>query len=159
HRPPGRRPRAGRPAPPRPARRRPRGRLVTDAEVVTAPEPGAEALPSRRVDGPVRSLRARAVGAGIVVATFVAVVVSMVRNGAGLTGAMRVRTWQLSDTALLADDPIGTTWYLQVQPPLYDLFVGSVLRWSPFPVIGTLYVLYLAAVLAIGLLVWDLLVR
>lgn len=132
---------------------------MTDAEVVTAPEPGAEALPSRRVGGPVRSLREQAVGAGIVVATFVAVVVSMVRNGAVLTEAMLVRTWQLSDTALLADDPIGTTWYLHVQPPLYDLFVGSVLRWSPFPVIGTLYVLYLAAVLAIGLLVWDLLVR
>lgn len=108
---------------------------------------------------PGRSRRVRVIGGGLVVATFVAVVVSMVCNGAVLTEPMLMRTWQLSDTTLLADDPIGTTWYRHVQPPLYDLFVGSVLRWSPFPPIGTLFVLYLAAVLAIGLLVWDLLCR
>ncbi|MBX3315079.1 MAG: hypothetical protein KF906_12255 [Actinobacteria bacterium] len=102
---------------------------------------------------------ARVLGAGIVVATFIAVVWSLLRNGAVLTTPMLGRTWQLQDTTLLARDPVGTTWYLHVQPPLYNLAVGSVLAWSPFPPIGTLYVLYLAALLAIGLLIWDLLTR
>ncbi|MCB0976313.1 MAG: hypothetical protein KDB02_02530 [Acidimicrobiales bacterium] len=83
----------------------------------------------------------------------------MVRNGGVLTSEMFERTWQLADTKLLAEDPIGTVWYLHVQPPLYNLGVGVLLRWSPFPVIGTLYVLYMAMLLLTGLVLWDLLVR
>ena len=41
--------------------------------------------------------------------------------------------WQLIPVETLRADPIGSTWYLHIQPPLWNLTVGSILRWSPLP--------------------------
>jgi hypothetical protein len=39
--------------------------------------------------------------------------------------------WQLIPTETLRADPLGSVWYLHIQPPLWNLIVGSVLAWSP----------------------------
>ncbi|WCO65757.1 sigma-70 family RNA polymerase sigma factor [Iamia majanohamensis] len=81
---------------------------------------------------------------------------SMLRNGATLDRRALAVSWQLVDLGVLRADPLGSTWYLHTQPPLYNLFVGSVLRWSPTPPIGTLFVLYFACLIVTGLLLVSL---
>lgn len=105
------------------------------------------------------SRRDRALGFGLVLVVFAAVVASMVTNGAILTRGNLQVTWQIDDLDHLTAHPVASTWYRHVQPPLYNLTIGAILRWSPFPPIGTIYVLYLAALLGIGLLLADLLMR
>ena len=56
---------------------------------------------------------------------------------------------QLVDPDLLQDRLVESTWYLHSQPPLYNLVVGSVLRWSPLPDATSLHLLYLAVGLAL----------
>lgn len=103
--------------------------------------------------------RDRLIGYGIVVAGFVAIVVSLKLNHAGLHESEISSSWQLDSVDNLMANPFTSTWYRHVQPPLYNLYIGSVLRWSPFPPIGTIYVLSLATLLAAGLLLSDLLMR
>lgn len=61
--------------------------------------------------------------------------------------------WQMLPTKVLVDHPFRSTWYLHIQPPWWNLFVGLVLRVSPFPDAITLQVVI--AVLG-GALVWVL---
>lgn len=109
-----------------------------------------------RSDGPGWSPRARAGGAATVVAGVAAIAAGMLHRGAGLDRSALAVSWQLVDVGVLRDDPLGSTWYLHTQPPLYNLVVGSVLRWSPTPPIGTLFALYVACLLATGLLLLSL---
>lgn len=103
--------------------------------------------------------RDRLIGFGIVVAGFVAVVISLRLNHAGLHASEFAGNWQLDSAKNLEANPFTSTWYRHVQPPLYNLYVGSMLRWSPFPPIGTIYVLSLATLLGASLLLCDLLQR
>lgn len=41
--------------------------------------------------------------------------------------------WQMLPWDRLRDDPVGSVWYLHIQPPLWNLLMGSIARWSPFP--------------------------
>jgi hypothetical protein len=41
--------------------------------------------------------------------------------------------WQLVPTETLRSDPLGSVWYLHIQPPIWNLIVGGVLAWSPLP--------------------------
>lgn len=41
--------------------------------------------------------------------------------------------WQLIPYEVLRDDPFGSTWRLHIQPPLWNLVVGVIGRWSPLP--------------------------
>jgi hypothetical protein len=41
--------------------------------------------------------------------------------------------WQLIPTETLHADPLGSVWYLHIQPPLWNLIVGCVIAWSPIP--------------------------
>ncbi|MEO6989864.1 MAG: hypothetical protein ABI239_14600 [Aquihabitans sp.] len=105
------------------------------------------------------SRRDRLLGYGIVVAGFVAVVVSLRLNHAGLHESEIATSWQLDSVDNLMANPFTSTWYRHVQPPLYNLYIGSILRWSPFPPIGTIYVLSLAVLLGASLLLCDVLQR
>src|SRR4051794_3136821 len=40
--------------------------------------------------------------------------------------------WQLIPEEILRAHPIRSTYYLHIQPPLWNLILGSILRWSPF---------------------------
>jgi hypothetical protein len=53
--------------------------------------------------------------------------------------------WQLIPYDTLRDAPITSVWYLHTQPPLWNLLVGSVGRWSPFPVAFSLQLVMAAA--------------
>ncbi len=52
---------------------------------------------------------------------------------------------QLLDQVQLRAHPFGAAWHTQIQPPLYNLLVGSVLRWSPWPPGFSFQVLWVAA--------------
>ncbi len=63
----------------------------------------------------------------------------------------------LLDLDQLAADPFLAFTDLHIQPPLFNFFVGAVLRWSPFPAGISFQVLYLAAGLVTVLCLWSLL--
>lgn len=100
--------------------------------------------------------RTRLAGLAPVAATLVAVVAGLVSSGATIDRRSLAVSWQLVDLHVLRDDPFGSVWYLHTQPPLYNLTVGAVLRWSPFPAIGTLFVLYVICLAVAGALLVDL---
>ncbi len=49
--------------------------------------------------------------------------------------------WQLVPYEVLRADPIRSVWYLHIQPPLWNLTIGSIGRWSPAPDAITLQLL------------------
>ncbi|HTH07130.1 MAG TPA: hypothetical protein VL916_14720, partial [Ilumatobacteraceae bacterium] len=57
--------------------------------------------------------------------------------------------WQLVPFETLRDDPFGSVWYLHTQPPLWNLVIGVVARWSWFPTAISLQLVF--AVLGIAL--------
>ncbi|MGZ4700690.1 MAG: hypothetical protein ACXV98_05720 [Ilumatobacteraceae bacterium] len=61
--------------------------------------------------------------------------------------------WQLIPTDTLRANPLGSVWYLHIQPPMWNLIVGAVLAWSPAPDAISLQVLQFGfAVLGVALL-------
>ena len=58
--------------------------------------------------------------------------------------------WQIVPFETLRDDPFGSVWYLHIQPPLWNLTLGVVGRWSPLPTAVSLQMLsmFLGVVLA-----------
>jgi hypothetical protein len=56
-----------------------------------------------------------------------------------------VTQWQLLPLDALADDPIGSVWHLHIQPPLWNLAVGALARWSPASLAVSLQLLLLAS--------------
>lgn len=63
----------------------------------------------------------------------------------------------LADRVALAEHPFGAFTSLHIQPPLFNFFVGAVLRWSPFPSTFSFQVAYLAMGLATTAMLWMLL--
>lgn len=56
--------------------------------------------------------------------------------------------WQMLPYDTLRADPLGSVWYLHIQPPLWNLTIGCIGRWSPFP---AALVVLTAVVIAVGL--------
>jgi len=109
-------------------------------------------------DGPAAARRPLWIGRAIVAATVLAVFVTLLLEGGGVSGRELETAWQLLDLQVLGDDPVGSVWYLHTQPPLHNLVVGIV-AWTPLPLAGTLFVLYAASLLVTGLALHALLVR
>jgi hypothetical protein len=99
------------------------------------------------------------VGRAVVTAAVLGALATLLAVHRGVSGAQLHASWQVVDLRVLADDPLGSLWYLHIQPPVHNLVVGAVMAWSPFPEMGTLFVLYGLALLVTGLLLHDLLVR
>ncbi len=53
--------------------------------------------------------------------------------------------WQYLDPRLLEDDLLRSLFYLHSQPPLFNLFLGLVLKLSPLPPVYAFHALYLVA--------------
>lgn len=117
----------------------------------TAPVTAAPTSPDRR--------RERIRAATIASIGWMAITITMQRAAAVVRRHDLAVNWQIDTIPNLIADPFASTWYRHVQPPLYNLFVGVVLRWSPFPGIGTLWVLWLIALAGCFLLLADLLVE
>lgn len=94
----------------------------------------------------------------LLVVVILVVALSADAAGGGPSFADLHSSWQLIDLDVLADDPLGSVWYLHTQPPVHNMVVG-VVGWLPLPIAGSLFVLYVAALAVGGLLLHDLLVR
>jgi hypothetical protein len=103
--------------------------------------------------------RAVWIGRAVVTAAILGALATLLAVGRGVSGAQLHSSWQVIDLRVLADDPLGSLWYLHIQPPVHNLVVGAVMAWSPFPEMGTLFVLYGLSLLVTGLLLHDVLVR
>lgn len=58
--------------------------------------------------------------------------------------------WQLVPWNILVDDPIGSVWYLHIQPPLWNLLLGSTAALSPVSDALTLQVLMMLVGVALA---------
>lgn len=83
----------------------------------------------------------------------------LVVGGARFSGDYLEYGWQLVPVETLRDDPLGSVWNLHVQPPLHNLLVGVVLRWSPLPDALSLQAAMLAFALVLALALWRVVVR
>ena len=96
---------------------------IDDADIFVTDEASVDRASTRRWSG-----RDRLIGHGIVIAGFAAVLVSLKVNNAGLHESEIRSSWQLDSVDNLMANPFTSTWYRHVQPPLYNLYIGSVLR-------------------------------
>lgn len=117
------------------------------------PSPPADRHPPSRHD------RDRLLAAAIAALGGIVVIATLHHSGAVVGRRALGINWQIDSLRNLAADPLSSTWYRHVQPPLYNLFIGGIFRWSPFPPIGTLQVLWALSLLACFLLLADILVR
>jgi hypothetical protein len=83
----------------------------------------------------------------------------LVAGGARFSDDYLEYGWQLVPVETLRDDPLGSVWNLHVQPPLHNLLVGVVLRWSPLPDALSLQIVMLTFALALALALWRIVVR
>jgi hypothetical protein len=116
------------------------------------PEPGDRLAPA----APDRT--AMWVGRAIVLVAVAVATVTLLAADGGMTSEYVSNSWQILDIEALADDPLGSVWYLHTQPPGYNLLVG-VAAWLPVPLVGTLYAIDIVALAGIGLLLQSILVR
>ncbi|MCU1468752.1 MAG: hypothetical protein JWM72_4680 [Actinomycetia bacterium] len=104
--------------------------------------------------------RAGARGTSIVICVFLAVRIVYWVTGGGFSTIMLHASWQLLDDKQLAAHPFQSVALLHIQPPLFNLFVGSVQRWSPLTTAVSLQFAYLGCglvlVVALRLLLCDL---
>jgi hypothetical protein len=56
--------------------------------------------------------------------------------------------WQMVPRETLRHDVLGSVWYLHVQPPLYNLTIGTILRWSPLSDVRSTQIFILGCSLA-----------
>ncbi len=92
---------------------------------------------------------------GIVAGLFLASRIAMAASGVYFRG--EVKGDQLLDAKQLAADPFLAFTSNNIQPPLWNFFVGGVLRWSPFPPGISFQLLFVATSLVTVLCLWELL--
>ncbi|HET8930645.1 MAG TPA: hypothetical protein VFN21_08315, partial [Acidimicrobiales bacterium] len=76
------------------------------------------------------------------------------RFGDHLTGQL-----QLIDEPVLEANPFVAFTQLNIQPPLWNFYVGAVRAWSPLPAALTFQLVWVVASLATILMLWDILGR
>ena len=98
-------------------------------------------------------VRRPSTGVIVVIAAFLAVRIAYWVTGGGFSTTALADSWQLLDLHQLVDHPFQSVWLLHTQPPLFNLFVGTVLRWSPLPSALTFQLVYfgLSLVLVVAL--------
>ncbi len=109
---------------------------------------------SRHGDARTRSrFRPPSVGVVVVGAAFLAVRIAYWATGGGFSTTALADSWQLLDLTQLVSHPFQNVWLLHTQPPFFNLFVGTVFRWSPIPSALTFQVVYflLALMLVVAL--------
>jgi len=105
-----------------------------------------------------RPTRPVAIAAGVIAVVLVAVVVEVLRVHGGVAGTELASSWQLLDLDVLEANPFGGVWDLHTQPPVHNLVIGLI-AWSPLPLAGTVFALYVASLAVMAGLLLDLLVR
>lgn len=95
----------------------------------------------------------------MVTIAFAAVRVAYWATGGGFSTTALANSWQLLDLDQLVAHPFQSVTLLHIQPPLFNLFVGGVLRWSPLPHALTFQLAYLACGLVMVLALRALLIE
>ena len=91
--------------------------------------------------------------AAVAAAIWSAVYVAMCATGQRFSTIYLDFGWQLIPREILRADPIASTWYLHIQPPLWNIAIGSILRWSPLADAISLQLLqFLLAALMVAML-------
>ena len=118
-----------------------------------APEPSIteSRTSARRVRRPSR-------GTLLVIGIFVAVRIAYLATGGRYTLAFDVQ-WQVLDPKQLSASPFGNVARMHIQPPLFNLLIGIVERWSPFTAAISFQILYLLCGLALVVAVRALLLE
>ncbi len=93
---------------------------------------------------------------GVLVAIFVVTRIAYSAAGVGFDSSSLLYSSQLLDQTWLRDRWGESLLYLHAQPPLFNAFVGLVLRWSPIAPDTTFQVAYLALGLVLLLAAHDL---
>lgn len=78
-------------------------------------------------------------------AVFAASYVAVAVTGQRLSTQLLENQWQLLPLDVLRDDPFGSVWHLHVQPPLWNLAVGVLDRWSPLSLAVSVQLLLLVS--------------
>ncbi len=104
-------------------------------------------------------VRRPSTGVIVVIAAFLAVRISYWVTGGGFSTTALADSWQLLDLHQLVDHPFQSVWLLHTQPPLFNLFVGTVLRWSPLPSSLTFQLVYLVLSLVLVVALRSLLIE
>lgn len=107
---------------------------------------------------PVASRGGLWLGRAVILVAVAAAAAALNAAGSGITRDYLANTWQLLDLDVLADDPVGSVWYLHTQPPGYNAAVATI-AWLPAPIAGTLFALDVAALAGTALLLQGILVR
>lgn len=107
---------------------------------------------------PRRALRSREEATAALAAVAVVLVSRILYHLAGLrwSGNLLLHAWQLLDVRLLEDDLFRSVWYLHTQPPLFNLFVGTIINISPFDDQATLAWVWQAMGIALCILLYEL---
>ena len=81
----------------------------------------------------------------------------LVLTGARFSTALLDISWQIVPIETLRRDPLGSVWYLHIQPPLWNLALGLVTRLSPLSDALSLQLILLACSALVVVLLADLL--
>lgn len=107
--------------------------IGSDSTVLTAPDSSTAVRAEVRAEVPERRVTRRTAGLAVVVAGFVVATLGYLAAGvrfdaSAITSARSGNQMQLLDTQLLAHHLLQSLWYLDSQPPLYNLFCGVLLH-------------------------------
>ncbi len=128
------------------------GIATTDSDIGVAPvDPGAP-----RTDRVAAAARRAALTAG---GGWAAVYTLVCLTGQRFSTFYLGIGWQLIPYEILRADPIRSVWYLHIQPPLWNLVIGAIGRWSPLPDALSLQLLQAAFGIAIAAMLAVILVR
>ena len=98
-------------------------------------------------------------GVLVVIAAFVTVRIAYWVTGGGFSTTALRDSWQLLDLHQLVAHPFQNVWLLHTQPPLFNLFVGTTLRWSPLSSALTFQIVYFLLALTLVVALRALLVE
>jgi hypothetical protein len=121
-------------------------------------EPGPDLPPDpARSKRKQRGLRwPRPLGPAAVLSVFALSRVLAAQAGVRFDASQLAIYWQFADPKLLKSHLLGTVFYLHIEPPLFNLFLGTVLRWSPFSATASFHLVYLVLGAALTLGLYDL---
>ena len=83
--------------------------------------------------------------AAVAAGGWAAVYVAVWATGQRLSTVPLESQWQLLPLDTLSAHPVRSVWYLHIQPPLWNLAVGVLARWSPFSLAVSIQLLMLAS--------------
>lgn len=92
----------------------------------------------------------------IAVAAFLAFYLAAWATGMRFSARYVDEGWQMLPRGALVDEPLRSVWFMHIQPPLWNLTIGLLLRWSPIPDGLTLQLLMLVLAMILVFLLADI---